>query len=91
MTIIENLTLQRGLHSLTMLPWMGVLSFKGLLRHEKAWCEDCLEEQHIAGKTVYEPLLWSIEVVKVCPHHKCHLSDDNVPEIVGLVDHTSSG
>jgi hypothetical protein len=53
------------LRSLTMLAWANILPSKGLLRSHRAWCSDCLREH----ATVYEPLLWCIAAVEVCPRH----------------------
>ena len=64
--VLEALTHRHDLRALTMLAWAEVLPWKGLLRSHRAWCPHCLEE----NGTVYEPLLWSIEAVKVCPEHK---------------------
>lgn len=35
----------------------------------RAWCSKCFEDWKQTGKNIIEPLLWSIEAVKVCPYH----------------------
>jgi hypothetical protein len=42
-------------------------SIKSLLA---AWCPVCLTSWERAGKTVYVPLLWALDVVKFCPYHR---------------------
>lgn len=68
--ILEKLTLRQDLGFLTMLPWSSVLSNYGLLRHERAWCPTCYQQWQAKGQVIYEPLLWALEVVEVCPHHQ---------------------
>jgi len=67
---LEKLTTQNNLRLLTMLAWAEVLPAKGLLRHNRAWCPMCYEDCLAGKKSVYEPLLWSLEVVKICPNHR---------------------
>lgn len=61
------------LRHLTMLTWRGVLSQRHLLRAARAWCPACYAEWDKPGGVVYEPLLWAIGVVEVCPIHRCPL------------------
>ncbi len=72
---LEKLTLYKGLHLLTMLPWTNVISKYGIFRTSQAWCPLCYEEWHINKETIYNPLLWSLKVVRVCPHHKRILNE----------------
>jgi TniQ len=41
----------------------------------RAWCPNCYEEWRNSKQVVYEPLIWSLEVVHTCPkhHQKLHL------------------
>lgn len=72
---LEKLTLQPHLQGTTMLPWADVFSHRNLLRPNRAWCPICYSEWREAGSTVYEPLIWAIALVKVCPVHGEYLSD----------------
>jgi hypothetical protein len=72
--VLEKLTGRRDLRFLTLLTWAEVLTPKGLLRSTQAWCPACYEEWAEAGRTVYEPLLWKMMVVTICPRHHRHLS-----------------
>lgn len=71
---LERLTMRSELRFLTLQPWAGVLPLAGLLRPTRAWCPVCYEEWHEAGQVVYEPLLWAVAVVMVCPLHRRHLT-----------------
>lgn len=71
--VLGDLTKRTDLHLLTMLPWANVLSHPGLIRPVRAWCPSCYEERRLGEETVYEPLLWSLEVVNTCTRHRLHL------------------
>lgn len=85
--VLEKLTLLQNLHYLTMLTWTYVLPPKGLLRQTRAWCPHCYEEWRTSGSIISQPLLWSLEVVTVCPSHhqrlqtKCSHCNQLVPEL----------
>jgi len=66
---LEELTLRNDLSLLTMLPYQEALSGVSLLRRTKAWCCTCYEEWREAGQVIYEPLLWLLSVVTLCPRH----------------------
>ncbi len=70
---LGGLTKRTDLHLLTMLPWSNVLSHPGLIRPVRAWCPSCYEEWRLGDEPVYEPLLWSLEVVGSCQRHRLHL------------------
>jgi hypothetical protein len=90
---ISALTLRSDLHFLTLLPWAPFLSIRGLLRRKRAWCPICYQEWRDKEKSIYEPLIWYIDAVKICPVHytllleecpQCHLqqivlSGDSIP------------
>jgi hypothetical protein len=66
---LETLTLRSDLRFLTMLTWADELTPLGLLRATRAWCPICYEEWRAAGQVIYEPLIWALDIVKVCPRH----------------------
>jgi hypothetical protein len=68
--VLESLTCRRNLDCLTLAPWASVLSHVHLLKREKAWCPDCFADWQSAGKPLYEPLIWHIRAVTVCPRHQ---------------------
>ncbi len=67
--LLESLTKRCGLRALTMLTWAEVFPLFGLIRPMRAWCPCCLEEWRFADHVLYEPLLWTIQAVKVCSRH----------------------
>ncbi len=71
--VLEALTRRNDLRFLTMLPWGNVLPILDLLRPVRAWCPACYEEQKLTQKVVYEPLIWTLSAVRVCPLHHQHL------------------
>ncbi len=66
---LETLTLRSDLCFLTLLSCASILPSRGLFRAYKAWCPACYQKWHLFRQVVYEPLLWTIETVKVCPQH----------------------
>ena len=72
---LEILTLRSELRFLTLLICSQIIPSRGLFRTKRAWCPACYKEWHLSGQVVYEPLLWTIEPVRVCPHHHQPLCD----------------
>lgn len=70
---LEVLNLRNDFHLLTMLTWSDVFPTRGLLRAHKAWCPICLQKWSDVGSTIYEPLIWLIKEVPICPKHKIYL------------------
>ncbi len=70
---VQYLTLRTDLLYLTMLPWESVLPYAGLLRRMLAWCPECFEEARLRGENAYSRLIWSLETIRVCVHHKRRL------------------
>lgn len=66
---LESLTTFCGLHSTTMQPWGHILSSYQLLRSKKVWCTACYGELLREGKSLYDPLLWALEAISICPWH----------------------
>lgn len=65
---LTQLTLHKELKSLSLLSYRNILTENYLLRTYKAWCPRCLEEMR-ERSCIYEPLLWQVEAVTVCPLH----------------------
>lgn len=68
--IVEQLTLVTGIVPSTFINWADVVPRLELLRHYRAWCSDCYAEWGAGGNTLYDPLLWTVRPVKVCPRHQ---------------------
>lgn len=70
---LQKLTMRDDLRCLTMLPLRGIISYRHLIRPQRAWCPACYEEWYRSGQTTYEPLIWSLAVVTVCVRHRLRL------------------
>lgn len=71
--VLERLTSRQDLRHLTLLHWANVLPSKGLLRRSRAWCPACYEEWRKNEQMVYEPLLWKLSTISLCPIHHLQL------------------
>lgn len=74
--VLEKLTLHNDLQVLTLLSCAEIFPSLGLLRERRAWCPTCYKQWRTSGLVVYEPLVWTIEIVKVCPYHHLPLCFD---------------
>jgi hypothetical protein len=72
-TVFQELTSRQDLNNLTLLFWKDVLPVRGLLFKTKRWCPSCFEDMKKEKNIIYEPLLWSIEPVQICPVHRTKL------------------
>jgi transcriptional regulator with XRE-family HTH domain len=72
---LEVLTGRQDLRYLTLLTWAQVLPGHSLLRRWRAWCERCFQAWLQAKQPIYEPLLWTVRAVNICPYHRCKLRD----------------
>lgn len=68
--VMEELTQRGNLSALTMLPWAAVVAPGLLLRSTRAWCPRCYDAWRLAKQPVYDPLLWALQVVTLCPTHQ---------------------
>jgi TniQ len=79
---LEYLTMQPNLAELTLSSWlMGKRPIGNVLtslfvdrpismfKNHREWCPDCLHEWQDSDREVYEPLLWSLSLVAICPNH----------------------
>ncbi|MGG6295174.1 TniQ family protein [Leptolyngbya sp. AN02str] len=70
---LQQLTLKSNLKFLTLVPLAEVLPHNGLLRPDRAWCPACYEAWQEQGQIIFDPLLWTLDCVKMCPYHQCQL------------------
>jgi hypothetical protein len=70
---LQTLTLRHDLRCLTFLTWKEVLEGRRLLRRVRAYCPQCYADWQGHHEVVYDPLLWAVSSVTVCPRHRCHL------------------
>lgn len=79
---LEYLTMQPNLSELTLSSWLmgkrpigNILTSLfvdrpiSMLKTCREWCPDCLQEWQNSDREIYEPLLWSLSLVAICPHH----------------------
>lgn len=71
---LEPLTLQKNLRSLTIPSWSERTSGRSenveFARRFRAWCPECLHGWRDSNQQIYEPLIWSVAAVTVCPVHR---------------------
>jgi hypothetical protein len=72
---LRPLVESNDIEACTLRPFAGMLSEKNLLRRYKAWCPLCLisMKERSGESGVYEPLLWRLSDVTVCPEHNVDL------------------
>jgi hypothetical protein len=75
-SLTERLTLLTGLLSTTFVPWHDVVSRVDLQRRIRAWCSICYADQAAGSGVLYDPLLWTVLPVKICPVHQRPLTED---------------
>lgn len=76
--LVEALELGTGrsnLHALTLVKWRHIFGETRLLRRTRAWCPHCYQDWVGSGKAFYEPLMWSLRAICICPVHEVLLQD----------------
>jgi len=68
--VLNTATLRSDLRNLTLLAFGGFLCSLSLFRRFRTCCPSCLEEWRSSDRSIYEPLLWSLSVARVCPYHR---------------------
>jgi hypothetical protein len=72
-SLLQQLTCIQRLDLLTALPWAHAISCVHLLRTVRAWCPFCYGCERSPATSGYERLLWTFQIVTVCPNHGCPL------------------
>ncbi len=72
---LEQLTMRKDLRQLTLQPWARGFATRWLLRSAPAWCPTCYWERRERGLPLYQPLLWMLQEVIICPRHKRRLEE----------------
>jgi hypothetical protein len=67
---LEQLTMRSDLHLLTADSWASGLPNWGFLRSAPVWCPACYQQWQEQGQSLYQPLLWALQTVTVCLHHR---------------------
>ncbi len=71
---LEEETGRRDLRFLTLLAWSEVLPVHQLQKTTRAWCPGCFDDWRDRGQAIYDPLVWTLAPVTVCPRHRRPLS-----------------
>jgi transcriptional regulator with XRE-family HTH domain len=72
---LELLTARLDIHRMTCIPWTSGLPMAGLLCRTVRWCSACYDDWQQNSKPIYQPLLWVLQVMKICPHHRKQLEE----------------
>ncbi|RTR28136.1 hypothetical protein EKG37_17700 [Robertmurraya yapensis] len=78
MTVVkamQTLTNRNDIEELTLIKWRDIVPLRELLKKDLAWCPKCIKEWKESSKKVYYPIIWFLDIVKVCPIHSCYLID----------------
>lgn len=73
LSALSSLTKRNDLQFLTLTQWSEVLPQRNLIHPTKKWCPLCYQEQYQNNRIIYEPLIWFIKPVKICPIHRIKL------------------
>lgn len=74
---LERATLRTTLRFLTLSPFDGAFSRQGgVSRDKRVWCPRCFVDWRNDDAVIYEPLLWSIGIVTLCPRHLIPLVEE---------------
>ncbi len=66
---VEAVTLRSDIRCLTLLPFQLLFPRPLLFRGVRAWCPACYGIMSARGP-IYEPLLWCLKLIEVCPRHR---------------------
>jgi transcriptional regulator with XRE-family HTH domain len=72
---LAHLTMRQDLQLLTMVSFSAVIPSRNLIRDVRSWCPHCYQAWFDNGDSLYEPLLWSLKLVRYCPVHQSPLVD----------------
>lgn len=60
-------------HSIARLGQAFCRSGAGSMHHSRWWCPECIREMQARGGPIFDPLVWSLGFVAVCPRHRVRL------------------
>ena len=73
--ILQTLTGQTALRSLTFCRLGNLVAEQRILRRSQAWCPECLNQWRQDDQPVYQPLVWLLSQLSTGPIHGCSLQD----------------
>lgn len=60
-----------------MRKWENTFSASNNILHQKLkWCPKCLQDMRKSKQVIFEPLIWSIHYVEICPKHRIKLNQE---------------
>lgn len=70
--LTTELTTVPAVRHLTLLPLANLLppTSAGLIASQLRWCPDCFAEMIAQGQDVWRPLLWSLDLYRICHRHR---------------------
>lgn len=68
--VLEELTLRQDLSCLWPFTWASIVFEFSILRLHQAWCPVCYGNWRTNNRVIYNPLLWLVNTIEECPHHK---------------------
>ena len=71
---LERLTGCHDIAKHTLIPYARFSDRRHIVKATRAWCGDCFNTQRECGEYVFEPLIWQVAPVKICPIHHSALS-----------------
>jgi hypothetical protein len=73
MSGLSRLTTVDSLCYLTMIPLRALVQLDLKVGNRAAWCPACFQAWRDYGISLYEPLLWKLQIATVCPIHRQRL------------------
>lgn len=72
---LSQLTMRSDLRQLTLHQWAAGLPNWGLLHSAPKFCPGCYHQWRELKRPLYQPLLWTLQAVRMCLHHHCWLRE----------------
>src|ERR1051326_3414193 len=67
---LKCLTAQPDIQWTTCIPRASGLAAAGLLHSTMRWCSVCYYDWQQNDQPIYQPLLWMLHIMKICPRHR---------------------
>lgn len=71
---VKKMTGRRDIYYTSLLPTQSWrIKFSNIFHFSQRWCPNCYSDWLKYDLPIYQPLLWALEPVTVCPHHQNYL------------------
>lgn len=74
-TALEQLTMRSDLRYLVLRAFTDGFPSRGLPRETPAWCPACYQQWMENGCLLYQPLMWTLKCMEICPLHRRRLEE----------------